>query len=307
MKRENKFRMILTAAALFIAAGLFAQGIPGYGDGGSNNYTSTGTTYVTVGKTIPLFATPDSYYHPSYNPVDGSGLTGGFTWNWSVTSGSVTLGNTGSTDANYTSVTGDAVGTAVVNVVEEAGWATGCTDAGQDITVEVVAEPSIAFAATAVSTEDCEGGTFPAIEAVISGGFQNYRLAWALEIKSTDAASTETWYDDENGTNPAGAQKNAVEYTQASPEAVAGSGTHDITTVGSFNAINGESTEYIYTLSGLNDQASRWGDFLGFADVSTVVAADFVYYDTTDETITITVHPTPTTGPIFHIDSNWAN
>jgi hypothetical protein len=305
MKRETNFRIIFTAAALFVAAGLFAQGIPGYGDGGSNNYTSTGTTYVTVGKTIPLYATPDSYYHPSYNPADGSGLTAGFSWNWSVTSGSVTLGSTGSTDANYTSVTGDAVGTAVVNVIEEASWASSCTDAGQDITIEVVAEPSIAFVAS--STEDCEGGTFPTIEATVSGGYNAFRLAWTLEIKSTDGGGTETWYDDESGTNPAGAQKYAVEYTQASPEAVAASGNHDITTVGAFNAINGESTEYIYTLNGLNDQASRWGDFLGFADVSTVTAADFVYYDTTAETITITVHPTPTTGPIFHIDSGWAN
>ena len=220
MKREFNFRTIFAVAALFVTVGLFAQTpIPGWDDGaGGDNYDNAGVTYVTVGKTIPLYAEPDAYYHPSYDPITGTGLTAGFVWNWSSVSApaNITLG--GGAD-NYIEVTGvTAGGPYVVNVAEESSW--GCADATpQTININVVTEPAMAFDAASVTSEDCEGGTFPAAIGVdVSGGYMNFRLTWTLEIKTLDSGGAdEFWYDDENGTGRVAAQKYAVEYDQAGP------------------------------------------------------------------------------------------
>jgi len=316
MKRELNFRIIYAVAALFVTAGLFAQTpIPGWDNGGGgDNYDNAGVTYVTVGKTIPLYASPDAYYHPAYNPITGAGLTAGFVWNWSSVDAPANITLAGASD-NYIEVTGvTAGGPYTVSVAEESSW--GCADAtAENITINVVAVPAMAFDATSVTSEDCEGGTFPAAIGVdISGGYMNYRLAWTLEIKTlTSGGADEFWYDDELGNGRVAAPKYAVEWDQAGPEAVAASGNHAITTVTAFNVINNgtidATTVYTYSLNGLNDIASRWGDFLTLAAGAGVNGAapdDFVYYDLGPETITMTVHPTPTTGPIFHIDATWA-
>ncbi len=315
MKRELNFRIIFAAAALFVTAGLFAQTpIPGWDNGaGGDNYDNAGATWVTEGKTIPLYASPDAYYHPGYVPATGVGLTAGFVWNWTSADEPANITFGGAAD-NYIEITGVNAGAYTVSVAEESSW--GCADATPEvITINVVAVPAMAFDATSITSEDCEGGTFPAAIGVdVSGGYQNFRLAWTLEIKTlTAGGADEFWYDDEDGTGRVAAQKYAVEYTQLAPEPVAASGNHAITTVTAFNAINNgtidATTVYTYSLNGLNDHASRWGDFLTLAAGAGVNGAapdDFVYYDLGPETITMTVHPTPTTGPIFHIDATWA-
>jgi hypothetical protein len=312
MKRVLNYRTILAVALMFATAGLFAQTpIPGWDNGaGGDNYESVGVTYVTEGKTIPLYAEPDAYYHPSYDPATGTGLTVGFTWNWSSADEPVNISFGGAAD-NYLEVTGVNAGSYTVNVQEVAPWG-GCSDVGQNITINVVTEPAMTFAAGSVTTEDCEGGTFPAaIQTAISGGYQFFRITWSLEIKTlTPLGADDDWYDTDKTTvlAPGGL---AEEYTQAVPEAVAASGNHDITSIaGGFTVINAQTTVYTYTLNGLNDVASRWGDFLTLAAGAGVNGAapdDFMYYDTVAESVVITVHPTPTTGPIFHIDGTWAN
>jgi hypothetical protein len=317
MKREFTFRTILVLAALFISAGMFAQtAIPGYSDGAlGNNYDTTGTTYVTVGKAIPLFANPDPYYHPSYDPATGNNLTAGFTWSWTSTDEPTNI-TFGAAADNYVEVTGVNAGSYTVNVKENTPWGS-CADAGRDITINVVGEPSIAYdGALSATYEDCEGGSFPAaVEAVISGGHQNFRLAWTLEIKTlTSGGADLEFYDFDKSSVLGTSGELAIEYTNASPQSVASSVANvDITTVAGtelFEVIDEKTTVYTYTLKGLNDQASRWSDFLSLAagsGVNGVNDDDFTYYDTTDDVLTITVHPTPTTGPIFHIDANWAN
>ncbi len=309
MKRDFIYRFVFAVAALFVTAGLFAQTpIPGWDNGaGGDNYDNAGVTYVTEGQTIPLYASPDGYYHPAYDPITGGGLTAGFIWNWSSADAPANITFGGAAD-NYVEVTGVNAGSYTVSVTEESPW--GCTGAAQNITVNVVAEPAMAFDAASVTSEDCEGGTFPAAIGVdISGGYQNFRLAWTLEIKTLDSGGADDeWFDVNKA--PLGAAGFAVEYTQASPEAVAASGNHPLTLpTGGFTVINAQSTVYTYVLNGLNDLASRWSDFLTLAagaGVNGVTADQFTYYDLGPETITITVHPTPTTGPIFHIDPNWA-
>jgi hypothetical protein len=312
-------RTMFAAAGLLFSAGLFAQSsvVPGWSDGvGGDNYESTGTTYMIENATIPLYAQPDPYYHPSYDPEVANTLTAGFTWDWADAgaTGNVSFSING-VDDNYTEVTITTAGTYTLEVAESSAM---CADATpEQITVEVVAAPSIAFNGTSVTTEDCEGGTFPAaIEATISDGYQAYRLAWTLQITTLDGVgATEFYYTDETGAGQSVPAIYAVNNTQASPEAVANNAAdHDITTVGSFAVINNGSSDattvYTYTLNGLNDQASRWSDFLTLAagpGVNGAAADAFTYYDTGAETITITVHPVPTTGPIYHIDSGWAN
>ncbi len=314
MKKGLKLRTKVVVAMLTLATcGLFAQTpIPGYDNGaGGDNYENTGTAYVTVGKTVPLYAEPDAYYHPSYDPVAGTGLTAGFTWVWSSADAPANI-TLGSAADNYVELTGVTAGTYTVNVVETAPAAWGsCADAGQDITVNVVATPSIAYdGALSASYEYCEGSaSLPgAIAAVISGGYQAYKLAWTLEVKTLNTDGTDKdFYDSDQATTPVAL---AEEYTQASPQTVAASGNHDITSVAGFTVIDNSTTVYTYTLKGLNDQASRWGDFLTLAagaGVNGATADLFTYYDTADDVLTVTVHPTPTTGPIYHIDSGWAN
>jgi hypothetical protein len=316
MKRVLKNRTILVITAmLFLASGLFAQTpIPGYSDGAlGNNYDNTGAAYVTVGKTIPLYARPDGYFHPSYDPATGNNLTPGFTWVWSITVGpaNVTIGGSA---ANYTQVTGVNAGTSsTVHVVETPplAWGT-CVDAGTNMTVNVVAVPSIAYAAGLAATYNvCAGDpSLPvAIGTVISGGYQNFRLAWTLEIKTLKADLTDKDFYALNKSTTG--VPLAVNYTQLAPEAVAASGAHAITSVaGGFTVIDNSTTVYTYSLNGLNDQASRFGDFIGLLPVPGVNGTspdDFMYYDTAADLVTITVHPTPTTGPIFHIVGTWAN
>lgn len=313
MKREMTFKSVLILVALFASTGIFAQtAIPGWDNGaGGDNYDTLGATWVTVGYEIPLYAKPDAYFHPTYDPITGNNLTAGFTWAWTSADApaNFTFGNASD---NYVEVTGVNAGSYTVNVLESApaAWG-GCNDGtGRDITINVVDPSSLAYDAATVDSTGCDGTTFPAIAIEISDGYQAYRLAWTLEIKSTDAGGTETWYDDEAGTNPAALAKFAVEYTQAVPDAVANNlADYDpaVIATNAYAAIGGESTEYIYTLKGVNDQASRWSEFLDVADVNAVTPASFTYFDTADDIVTITVHPSPTTGPIFHIDATWAN
>ncbi len=320
MKRVFKFRTILAiAVSLLFANGLSAQTpIPGWDNGaGGDNYDATANSYVIVGSTIPLYADPDPYYHPAYDPTDGSGLNAaGFTWVWTSADEPANITFGGAAD-NYLEVTGVNAGAYTVNVAETAPAAWGsCADAGQNITVNVVAVPAIAYEAVLAAGnpyEECSGSaSLPAaITSVISGGYQAYRLAWNLEIKTlTSGGADKDFYDTDKITviiPPVLAE----EYTQAVPEAVAAIGNHDITSIaGGFTVIDVSTTVYTYTLQGLNDQASRWSDFLtlaGLGTENTATAGDFTYYDTADDVLTVTVHPSPTTGPIYHIATGWAN
>jgi hypothetical protein len=315
MKRVLNFKAILAFAfSMLIAGGLFAQTpIPGYSDGaGGDNYDLAGAAYVTVGKTIPLYASPDPYFHPAYDPATGLGLTAGFTWVWSVSVNplNITLGGTA---VNYTQATGNNAGTnSTVHVVETppVAWGT-CVDAGTNMTVNVVAAPSIAYAGGLLPSYNvCAGDpSLPvAIGTVISGGYQNYRLEWTLVIKTLNAdLSDNDFYDTDKTTTPVPIAEN---YTWLAPQAVAASGAHNITSVaGGFTIIDNSTTVYTYTLNGINDQASRFGDFLTLAagaGVNGALPNAFMHYDTVADVITITVHPAPATGPIYHIVGTWA-
>ena len=309
----RKISTALLVAAMF-GGGVFAQTvIPGYDDGASgSNYNSTdveATTDVTTGKTIPLYAEPDSYYHPTYDPTTGSGLTTGFSWTWSTTAGTgdVTLGTASD---NYNTVTGGTVGTATVSVRENGPL---CSDSdSSDITINILAVPTASLSSTA-DLELCLGaGGLPtsAIQATIDdNSATDFHLVWRLEIYTLDNTGAEDEWFDASLTSMGTSEDYAANYTEDSPDSQTSNGTFDLTSViPNALATAGKTTVYEYTLTSINDLVSRRGDFLtiaGSGDVNTAADDDFVYY-AVGESLTITIHPTPVTGPIYHISNTWA-
>lgn len=321
MKRVLKFNVLfVVVAALMLANGLFAQTHNGSAVPAATNFVSGATQtsiYVTEGTTVPIYALPDPYFHPSYVAGTNHTLTNGFNWVWTVPAG-LTYSQS-ALDDNYITLTAGATASTgspySISVVERAPAALGgCTGTATNLTVNVVAAPSatLAGAGGTAPYAYCEGnaGLPTGINVTIAGGWQNYRLVWSLEIATLDASNAkEFYYNDQTGAGRAAAQKYAVNYTTAAPEAFAASGSHSIMTVPSFDVINNGTrdavTVYTYTLTSLNDNASRFGDYIALNGDATNASA-FTYYPAA-ATVTVTVYPAPVTGPIFHISNTWAN
>ena len=321
MRKMNVTKAVLSvAAAMLISIGAFAQThdgttVPGAPAVTYTPSTSENTTYVTEGTTVPVYALPDPYYHPNYDPSSSVyTLTDGFTWTWTGTATTSLTVTQADPQDNYVTVAaglGDA-GSYVLSVQESAPAALGgCSGATVDLNIEVVEQPGVTMGGDATYSFCAGDPGLPAdIQTVISGGWQQYRLVWSLEIATLDdLGAKEFYYDDENGTNPAAGQKYAQQYTAAVPQSVAtAAAAPDLMTVGSFNVINNGSrdavTVYTYTLTSINDQASRFGDFISL-DGDDSDASAFTYY-AAGETVVVTVYPAPVTGPIFHIPNNWA-
>jgi hypothetical protein len=325
MKRNFNLRTLFAATLTFAAIGLFAQTNGGSAmPGAQADYASTATqatTYMLEGATVPVYATPDPYFHPNNDPWNATpdySLTAGFTWVWTEATGDITFSTNNAND-NYTTLTagaGSAGSSYTVNVVETAPavWG-GCSDAGIDLTVNVVDQPAVSFsaallaAAEAGSYEVCNSDIagLPAVDIAVSGGWQNYWIAWSLEVKTVDAggATVATYAADKS--TPAAL---AADYPTTAPykAITAAAASTDITTVADYSIIGTNSTVYTYTLTSINDRASRFGNFIAL-DGDTTDESAFTYYAAGGafQTVTITVHPTPTTGPIFHIDDTWAN
>lgn len=306
MKRGTLMKNLFGLAfALVMANGLFAQNpisadfAPIYSD--DTQYIDS----VTVGATTPYWVLPDSYFHPNFT-TNGS-LTAGFTWNWAIDLAGPTMNATD----NYVEVDWPAVGYFELSVNEEAPSAMGgCSSADSLIHVRVIAEPSVTYSPDAsgsiigANLEVCEGNARLATDVVqaaittAAGGSPEVQLAYSLLVETVDAGGnsstvSNTVYDFVAGTQVTGI--NAATYDLALP-------------AGGFIAIDGgsgkETSVYTYTINGVTDRISRKSDYLA----NTAGAPDsWTPYDTTAETIVITVNPAPTTGPIFHIPNSWAD
>ena len=322
MKRNLKLRTVIVAVFTFATIGLFAQTNGGVALPGAQadyaNTTTQGTTYITEGMTIPAYAVPDPYFHPDNDPWGGTpDLTAGFTWVWSVVPAGLTFGTNNAND-NYTTITapdGTAGSNYTVTVIETApaAWG-GCSDAGIDLDVNVVDTATISFVAGILTAP--EGDTveicnsdialLPAVEVDVAEGWQAYWIAWSLQVKTlaADGSDLVTYAADKS--TPAAL---AADYPTTAPDkSVNAAATVDITTVADFGIIGTNTTVYRYTITSINDRSSRFGDFIGL-DGDTTDESAFTYNnaDGAFTTYTVMVHPTPTTGPIFHIGDAWAN
>jgi len=314
MKKMNFLKIAFTLVLAMAITGTFAQStdVPG----AATDYATTGALTVMEGTTVPIYALPDTYFHPSYDADVAGTLTAGFTWTWTDAdaTGDIVFSQNNAQD-NYVTISGFTVaGTNpyTINALEvaPAAWG-GCDDGlGQDIVVTVVAQPTAelndGITTGTASYNLCEGdaGLPAGVSATISEGWQNYRLVWTLEIKTlTSAGADKDFYDTDKTTTPVPL---AEEYTTAAPEAVGASGAHAITSVaGGYTVIDASATVYTYTLTSINDQASRFGQFIAKNGVEGTDDT-FTYY-AIGETVTIRVNPTPTTGPIYHIVNTWSN
>ncbi len=319
MKRVFNFKtMLAIAVSVMLTNGLIAQTHPGTTIPGTPANLATeyaastvqGTTYMVEGTSVPLFAMPDGYYHPTYDATAGVyTLTDGFTWDWEEATANITFSNDG-VDDNYTVATAGAgtAGSYTVHVEEVAppAWG-GCSDVGQDLTVVVVVTPASTLGGNA-ALEYCDGdASIPIVlNQTISNGWQEYDVVWRLQIHTLDnLGAIDFYYDDETGANPQAVQYYAEDYPTTGPNRFVASGVQNIMTVGSFEVINSQSTVYTYELISINDQALRFGDFIALGGDDTDPSA--FTYNAIGETVSVTIHPSPTTGPIYHINSGWAN
>jgi hypothetical protein len=315
MKTSTKkivLKLALTLTAIFIFTGAIGQGTAVPGQANGVTYATEATTYMVAGTTIPVYALPDPVYHATWNYASGVWtLTPGFTWSWGVTAGASAdvVFSQNNVEDNYVTVTISEVGPYTISVTENAPAAFGgCVGEARTLNVEVVATPAATLGALAgqspslCATDPLIPTTIP---VAISGGWQNYRLAWSLEIATLGPALTkDQWFDTDRTTSLGTVLAYAEDYTPAVPQAVAAAGTHEIMSVGSFTVINNKPTVYTYTLTGINDQALRFGDFITLGGDGSVASA-FTYNPIT-ETYTIQVNPAPVTGPIYHIPATWA-
>ena len=311
MKRGLLLSILSLAMIVFFANGLQAQthdgtAVTGYS---TTAYATGGAVHVVEGGTVPVYAKPDTYYHPNWDASTSTWtLTDGFTWSWTVPAGLSASQN--DAEDNYVEITGDAAGSYTLEVAEVAPAAYGgCSGAAQTISVTVYPQPTVTLGGDATYDYCAGDASLPTgVTATISDGYQAYRLVWSLEIKTLNADGTDkAFYDDDKATSGVPL---AVEYTTTAPEAVAASGAHDITTVvdggsGLYEVIDNSVTVYTYSLVSINDQSSRNANFIGLTGDATDASA-FTYYATA-ETVTVSVYPTPVTGPIYHIPTTWAN
>jgi hypothetical protein len=323
-KRITRKLMATVAVAMLFVGGAMAQTHNGTAvPGAAADYAAStveGTTYITEGTTVPMWVEPDGYYHPNYDVATAVyTLTDGFTWTWSGTAVTTLTVTQASPDDNYVTV-GAAVGDAgnyVLSVTENTpvGYG-GCSGPQVDLNITVVEQPDVTVGGDATYTFCAGAPGFPTdIQSTITGGWQNYRLVWTLEIATLDAANAkDRYYDDETGAGGNAAQKYAVEYTTTVPQAIAtAAAAPDLMTVGAFNVITNDltgdpsATVYTYVLSSINDQASRYGDFITLDGDNTDPGAFTYYAAGLPETVVVTVYPAPVTGPIYHIISTWSN
>lgn len=318
MRTKNLLKLALTMVAMLTITGAWAQTIANYTGNyvDANNLTDNNISLVTVGKSIPLFVWPSTLYHPSYNPVDGSGMTADFTWVWtSGTPANVTLG---SQNLNYVEATAvGAVGSSsVINVKEKApaAWG-GCEDpTGTDITVTIVAKPTYSLAGAGTTANYCSGnGSIPtAGPEVTFTGYVNFDFTYTLEIKTIDQNGTAVNYYDIDKANPNAVAYFASNYTKGTPATATALTANLAYPTGGYTLIDANtSTVYTYTMALVNDVVSRKSDFLANP---TKVKANFEYYDNAGavdgaavSTFAIIIRPAPVTGPIFHIPNAWSN
>jgi hypothetical protein len=321
--KTNNFFKVLVSVVFFFATAAISMGQVENSDYVSSVVSGSGVTdTVSVGDSVGYYIQPDPYYHPNYTAGNGWSLTDNFEWNFSILP-AATL-NQMQSDTNYVTATFANTGNYTLTAYEKAPIAYGgCQSADTALSIVVIDSSSFAVHSGVgyidTDIEECEGdpnlSNVVGIDITNNGGNNlNYNLQWSLTIFTLENDQT-TKADYYNASKTAfGTPDTAIDYTAASPQVISNPGLHDLTHVAGneFTVLDNKTTVYEYTVSAINDRYSRKGDYLslyasagapGFA----TNADDFSYFSSDAFTITITVNPTPKTGPIFHIPNDWAN
>ncbi len=299
------------------------------------------TEYVTVDKTLPYVVAPDPFYNSDWatwsytkGAVD-PGVTLKNTWSWSLTAPHTFVGavpaatDVAEIDAHtddkgpIANITWNTIGSYELNVHEVNEVAgLNCDGAEKTIQVEVVAAPTIELSTAApekVCTSDLAVGGYDivftikenvAITATDPGG--EFYFSYAYAIRNVDGDGDQIG----NAGDPVLAEEGDVVYNDVSGAfglgdtgfATDGAGNHTLTIHMDPTDLATEGnmpTEYTWTLKnnatdalGISSRISRKSDYItatGYYEIGTsnLGAANL--------SASITVFPTPTTGPIYHV------
>jgi hypothetical protein len=324
MKRGTLLKAFFGVAfAMLVANGIFGQH-PINGDYESiSGDQAAEIDSVTVGSTTGYWVLPDPYYNP--NAATTGELGTSTQWNWDLPTNPSGATFTGSGAASYTvdtvyvEVAWPATGLNNITVNEELTAGAGCASSDTNVWVRVIAEPTVTYSADNPGTvigadlNVCEGDArlTDDVQAALTG-VNTYQLQWTLQITTLQADQmTINDYWDINKAS-LGAAGFAIERDGAAgtQDASITTATYNLDkpTDGLFTSIvdglSKATTVYTYTVNGVTDRISRKSDYL---TNPTAAADSWSWYDTTAETITITVNPAPETGPIYHIPNDWAN
>ena len=320
MNKMTTRKLVATfAVAAFFIGGAFAQTHNGTTVPGTSTDYVDGTTqtelWMTVGTTIPVYAMPDPYYHPNYDPAGANyTLTDGFTWTWGNTpTGAGTLTITQSAaDDNYVTFSTPDVDDWAITVAEGSAL---CTDATPStLTLHAIAAPTSQFTTAGDSTQ-C--GSIGAQAVAISiteasnGTMNNFAMSVTMTVDTFDY-NTMAWV------NIAASTSVEVDWTLAAkgtPNAGASPAwVHNITTP-AIDLVNNRRTRYLFTLgeptdytgagSGMASQISQNSDYIAIAGGS-VAANTTMYTFGAADVMGWVINPVPETGPIYHINNTWA-
>lgn len=302
MKKMNFLKIAFTLVLAFVIAGASAQVMDG-------NLTVNNLTAhtVTINKAIPFHVTPDAYFNPLYNAGGGWVLSGTeiFLWN---SDGTLAGTSNPGTEPTYSSsavinpdITFTQVGAYVLGARESSPT---CLGSIQLQTVNVIDVPDLGF--TVADPADNCGDVLATnvLFNIAANGEGTYLVDWTIDVDNLSADKltiTDNYDGDADVANPSGTDLDVT--TTDAPHPASGVGL--ILTNQAFPVLNGEVTRYTFTLTGINGAVSRVSDYIAPLGRS-LAATNFTNYPVTggasgDATFVLTVLPSPTTGPIFHL------
>ena len=311
MKKSTLLKSALTVIAALTIGSANAQW------GGSTAYSNTDEViYQTVNLGMTLYVLPDATYSPSY-ATDGS-MSNLSQWRWVsgaawATGDEVKDWTTGENFValNAAAINAIAAGDSLVYRVKErfnvAGLCESSTESTKTITV--VGEPSItAFAGTNASTSwtvaEANKYTYcgEGLTETLSLTFAEVGALEAMKLYDYGVSVEKAWFD--GNMTPLGTADVTATLGRVADPTVAANFTAGTThSVAAMNmevvSTKKQITRYTFTLTAnsLTSKTSRISHFrAGVADAAYAVPAT---------TITYTLYPTPTTGPIYHIANNF--
>ncbi|SDC47306.1 hypothetical protein [Williamwhitmania taraxaci] len=290
-------------------------------------------TYVTLGKAVPVYATPDPIYHPSWAAgvtTPTANLTVGFTWTFTVAPadlGKVTLSQVPA-NLNYVQITGVTLGGPyAINVKEIAPAAFGgCSDLGINFNVQVTGVPTAAMTGGLVAPWLVDAPTATGTHAHICGNTAAENLSVAFTEAGVPAATLASYayfvqkrivnidVADVEDVPSIVLSTLADRTTTAKYKATSG---FEVISTGPLNVLANKRTKYTFTISkasnlpgttadGIVSGISQKSDYVAANGVPTLTQITTYPFTAGSTTVEYIVNPSPVTGPVYHISNIFA-
>ncbi|MFA5646817.1 MAG: hypothetical protein WC951_00790 [Bacteroidales bacterium] len=315
MKKQNLLKLAFTMLAMVFMTGVMAQEVTAinHDDDAATgtNYVEAATTetYQTVGIDLRLYVRPDVVYSPSYTGTGaaGTGLNDDSRWRW--VSGADYAGGTevkAATKENWVDITGPAASTPVTYWVLESNTAFSCVGDATSHVVNGVAVPSADFVGVGTGWD------------VVTANYAFRRCASGTDIGDvlnitltedgapTDAQEytygiTATQQALDANLEATGTPTDVTDtYGKSAAPTILVAGLNPTHTIPSLPLIDASTpTQYIFTITSnsIYSNISIRSQLRG--------GVTQAGYNGAATTITYTLLPVPTTGPIFHIPNNF--